>query len=329
MGEVNIALVARDCYLGKHNTFSKEDQEKILRGRMEEILGGAVTNREGFRRAFMKNENEFFAIIEEMITLNVNRLSLDAFSDWVEAKDFALGEKVEFKIDDDELYKVSYIANGLKPARRQKIYNRRLDTKAFKLGIKIYEEFFDFITGAIDWRACVDRVARSFNYELAKLVTVTLFKAYRDLDAKDAYKVKGAYSDDKLMEAIRKVEARTGKHVTIFACGSALDKIGKDNVNRCDDDKADMREFGYIRKFRGRDVVELLQVAEGVVPEDMILLVPQGEKIIRVGFEGNAMVFEDTNPATREDMQVEFSFMRMVHMGVLVAKDYGVFEIQG
>ena len=35
MGEVNIALVARDCYLGKTNTFSKEDQEKILRGRME------------------------------------------------------------------------------------------------------------------------------------------------------------------------------------------------------------------------------------------------------------------------------------------------------
>ena len=29
MGEVNIALVARDCYLGKTNTFSKEDQEKI------------------------------------------------------------------------------------------------------------------------------------------------------------------------------------------------------------------------------------------------------------------------------------------------------------
>ena len=52
MGEVNIALVARDCYLGKTNTFSKEDQEKILRGRMEEILGGAVTSREGFRRAF-------------------------------------------------------------------------------------------------------------------------------------------------------------------------------------------------------------------------------------------------------------------------------------
>ena len=51
MGEVNIALVARDCYLGKTNTFSKEDQEKILRGRMEEILGGAVTSREGFRRA--------------------------------------------------------------------------------------------------------------------------------------------------------------------------------------------------------------------------------------------------------------------------------------
>ena len=41
------------------------------------------------------------------------------------------------------------------------------------------------------------------------------------------------------------------------------------------------------------------------------------------------MVFEDTNPASREDMQVEFSFARMVHMGVLVPKNYGLFTIQG
>ena len=46
-----------------------------------------------------------------------------------------------------------------------------------------------------------------------------------------------------------------------------------------------------------------------------------------MGFEGMAMVFEDTNPATREDMQVEFSFARMVHMCALIAKNYGVFKI--
>ena len=327
MGEVNIALVARDCYLGKTNTFSKEDQEKILRGRMEEILGGAVTSREGFRRAFKRHENEFFAIVEEMITLNVNRLALDAFSDWVEVRDFGLGEKVEFKIDDDELYKVSYIANGLKPARRQKIYGRRAQTQAFRLGIKIYEEFFDFITGAIDWRACVDRVSRSFNYELAKLVSKTLFSAYNELTA-DMIK-RGTYSDKDLLALIRKIEAKTGKAVTIFGCGGALDNIIGES---CDDDKTDRREFGYVKKFRGRECVELTQVlndaGEFVVPENMLLLVPQGEKIIRMGFEGMAMVFEDTDPASREDMQVEFSFARMVHMATLVAKNYGAFIIE-
>ena len=60
----------------------------------------------------------------------------------------------------------------------------------------------------------------------------------------------------------------------------------------------------------------------------MLLLVPQGEKIIRMGFEGMAMVFEDTDPASREDMQVEFSFARMVHMATLVAKNYGAFIIE-
>ena len=322
MGEVNIALVARDCYLGKTNTFSKEDQEKILRGRMEEVLGECVTNRDGFRRAFMKHENEFFAIIEEMITLNVNRLSLDALSGWVEAKDFALGDKAEFKIKDDELYKVSYIANGLKPARRQKIYGRKVPTEAFRLGVKIYEEFFDFITGAIDWRECVDRVSRSFNYAIVKLVSKTFFGAF---DALEADMKKTSNSVDDLLALIRKVEAKTGRRVAIYGCGHALDLVQA----VCDDDKTDVREYGYVTKFRGRNVIELMQVDDGALPENKLLIVPDGEKVIRVGFEGNAMVFEDTNPATREDMQVEFSFMRMVHMGVLVPKNYGLFTIQG
>ena len=322
MGEVNIALVARDCYLGKTNTFSKEDQEKILRGRMEEILGESVTSHEGFRRAFMRHENEFFAIIEEMITLNVNRLSLDALSGWVEAKDFALGDKAEFKIKDDELYKVSYIANGLKPARRQKIYGRKVPTEAFRLGVKIYEEFFDFITGAIDWRECVDRVSRSFNYAIVKLVSKTFFGAF---DALEADMKKTSNSVDDLLALIRKVEAKTGRRVAIYGCGHALDLVQA----VCDDDKTDVREYGYVTKFRGRNVIELMQVDDGALPENKLLIVPDGEKVIRVGFEGNAMVFEDTNPASREDMQVEFSFARMVHMGVLVPKNYGLFTIQG
>ena len=321
MGEVNIALVARDCYLGKTNTFSKEDQEKILRGRMEEVLGECVTNRDGFRRAFMKHENEFFAIIEEMITLNVNRLSLDALSGWVEAKDFALGDKAEFKIKDDELYKVSYIANGLKPARRQKIYGRKVPTEAFRLGVKIYEEFFDFITGAIDWRECVDRVSRSFNYAIVKLVSKTFFGAF---DALEADMKKTSNSVDDLLALIRKVEAKTGKKVAIYGCGHALDLVQA----VCDDDKTDVREYGYVTKFRGRNVIELMQVDDGALPENKLLIVPDGEKVIRVGFEGNAMVFEDTNPASREDMQVEFSFARMVHMATLVAKNYGAFIIE-
>ena len=322
MGEVIIALVARDCYLGKTNTFSKEDQEKILRGRMEEVLGECVTNRDGFRRAFMKHENEFFAIIEEMITLNVNRLALEELSAWVEAKDFALGDKAEFKIKDDELYRVSYIANGLKPARRQKIYGRRVQTEAFRLGVKIYEEFFDFITGAIDWRECVDRVSRSFNYAIVKLVSKTFFGAF---DALEADMKKTSNSVDDLLALIRKVEAKTGKKVAIYGCGHALDLVQA----VCDDDKTDVREYGYVTKFRGRNVIELMQVDDGALPENKLLIVPDGEKVIRVGFEGNAMVFEDTNPASREDMQVDFSFARMVHMGVLVPKNYGLFTIQG
>lgn len=327
MADINVRRIAQDCYRGNTQFYSIAEQEQILRGRMEEILGGAVENKDDFRRKFQESEKEFFALVEELITINVSRTSISDLP-FVEARDFGLGDKVEFKVKTDELYKVSYIATGMKPRRRQKIYNKKLQTQAFRMGVKIYEEFFDFITGQIDWADCIDRVSRSFNYAIACLASQLLFGAYKVENGGETFS--GNYSDAQLLSLVRNVEAKTGKKVVIYGCGSALDNIIGSGA---ESDKQDKREYGYVRKFKGRDCVELPQVFDEdlnkmVIPENLLLIVPEGEKIIRVGFEGKAFVFENTDPGNREDMQVEFSFARMLHMGVLVARSYGAYEIE-
>ena len=324
----DLQQLSLDVYRGSVQTYSQAEGEKILRNALAEIVDFCMDDPNKFYREFKKHENEFFEIVEELITINVRRLANDSFSDWVEFKDYGLGQKPEFRVVNNELYKVSNIATGMKSLRRQKLYDRRLDTRAFKMGIKIYQEFFDFITGKINWAECVNKVSESFNYELAKLITAILFDAYKDTTGK--YVVSANYSDEALTEIIRKVEGATGVKCEIYGTPSALDNIVGAGALVDADDK---RNFGYVKVFKGRRCVELPQVFDEeqnkfVVDDNILIVAPAGEKIVKVGFEGNAMVFEDTDPSSREDMQVEFSFMRMVHAGVLVASKYGAFIIE-
>lgn len=328
MNLTDLQKLSLDCYRGTVQKYSQAEGEEMLRQALNEIVDFCVEDPNKFYREFKKHENEFFEIVEELITINVRRLANDAFNDWVEFKDYGLGVKPEFRVVNNELYKVSNIATGLKDLRRQKLYDKRLDTRAFKMGIKIYQEFFDFITGKINWAECVNLVSESFNHELAKLITNALFDAYRDENAQ--FIVSGSYSDNILAQIVRKVEGATGVTCEIYGTASALDRIQGAGALI---DAEDKRNFGYVKIFKGRRCVELPQVFDEqqnkfLVPDDMLLVVPAGEKVVKAGFEGNAMVFESTDPADREDMQIEYSFMRMVHVGVLVASKYGALIIE-
>lgn len=61
------------------------------------------------------------------------------------------------------MFKVAIMATGVKTVHRQRIYDKKVDTKAFRLGVKIYAEMFDFLKGNIDWTLFVDRVSKSFD----------------------------------------------------------------------------------------------------------------------------------------------------------------------
>ena len=321
MENVKLGKLASDLYNHRVTNYSESDAETVLRNAMIDCIG-KMPGEQGFYQAFRENERKFYAIVEETITEETRRITADYFADWVDYKDYPFGTKPEFKVVDDQLYRVSAIATGMKSLRRQKLYGKRIGTEAFTIGLKIYEEYFDFMMGNINWGVCVNRVAASFANEVAKIVSKCFFSAY---EALNGTLVATAYSDAALIKIVREIEAKTGRKCDIYGTAAALDQIeGADSIT----DREDLRNFGYVKVFKGRRCIELPQIfnedkGANEVPEDMLLIIPAGEKILKVGFEGEAMVFEDTNPATREDMQVEFSFMRRVHVGVAVAAKFG------
>ena len=169
----DIQKIARDCYRGNVEKFSKNAANDVLRAEIIERVGGEwnYTN-------FQKNKWDVYALLQEIIDVDLVNLSEEAFKQFCEVKNFELGDAPEFTIKNNNLFKVGIIADGINSTRRQRKLGSRVRTEAFKLAIATYEELDRFIAGRIDWKDYVDTVVASFNHEIATQIVGAFGKAY-------------------------------------------------------------------------------------------------------------------------------------------------------
>ncbi|HSQ87651.1 hypothetical protein, partial [Romboutsia sp.] len=234
-----------------------------------------------------------------------------------------------FKVKNKNLFKVAVIADGINSTRRQRKLGSKLDTSAFKLSIAIYEEFDRFVAGRIDWKDMVDCVSESFNQEVATQIAVAFEGAYSDIGTNLKGSVNTDGLDAKLKEIINKVEGATGRKCEVYGTAEALGSITGAGALIDTDDK---RNFGFVQLFNGTKLIKLQNAYDDVnnkwaLRNDMLYVIPSGEKVIRVGFEGGVTVLEDTAGTSRDDQQIEMTMLQKMHLGVLVAAKFGAVEI--
>ena len=58
----------------------------------------------------------------------------------------------------------------------------------------------------------------------------------------------------------------------------------------------------------------------------MLLIVPIGESLVKLGYEGDVELYEDTE-GDRQDYQIEMEMNRMLHLGVAIASTYAMIKI--
>ena len=315
--------LAKDCYEGKVANYEKGNPEDALRNEIVERVGGTWNY-----YSFQKHKWDVYSLISEMIEERVSRLSADTFADFCEVKDFMLGDRVEFQVKNTDLFKVANIADGINSTRRQRLMGKKIPTTAFKMAIAIYEELDRFLAGRIDWRAMVDNVSASFNQEIANQIARAMEGAYEQLNSN--FVKSGTYSDKELQTLIAKVEAATGQKVTIYGTAEALANVEGAGALV---DAEDTRNFGYVQLFNGTRMVKINNVYDEAADKwalrnDVLYIIPAGEKIVRLGFEGGVTILEDTTGTSRDDQQIEMLLMRKMHLGILSTAKFGFFEIQ-
>lgn len=190
-----------------------------------------------------------------------------------------------------------------------------------------------FVMGKIDFADMINRVAKSVNNALMRIVVKGIEQAYVPTGS-EKYGFAGTYSDDEVLRVAQNVEAKTGLQPVIYGTKGALANLRKSSQALWSDaDKNELREMGHVGMFNGYQVVEIpnfMDVKDNLVlRQDELFIIPEGTKIIKLVNEGNAEVFESTDQHARLDNQIEYQFIQRFQLGVLKSNVYGVVIIAG
>lgn len=323
----DLKTLALDIYKNKVKTFTKEDGTVIDANNALRQLFDAKTGGDRSYRAFNKIKDEFFEVLEVLITEGTSTISREVFKDIMVFKDTAYGEKPEFIAETPELFNVSVVAASNDNIRRERVFNNHIPTVAFDLGLKTYTEYDAFMLGRIDLNALIDKVIASFNKRVAEKIGEVFSKAYDNISVAELKVTHTTVDEAKLLELCEKV----GEGAVIYGSKLALSKIPSIAAYAVDSD--DVRNVGYVRQFKGVKCVELENVYNKdtksfSIANDTLFVIPNGDKIIYGGFEGDAYVIDNLdNPTARLDRQLELTYVRRLHLGIGVTNRYGAYKI--
>lgn len=321
--------LACDLYFNR-SQYSEGEGSDVIRGMIFEQAEPLPKklSEASYKRWLDRNGYVVFEILQEVVNAVYDELKSDAFGSLVDYDTFGLGQKKEFIVENDELFDVALMADDVRVRRFQTVYDKKVDTKAFRMGVGVTVEMFDFLTGKKNITKLVDKMVKSMDRKDCSLIVSTIFTAYDPSNNPQfCEQTNAAGLHDKLLEKI----ARVGGDCQILGTKTALAKIPNAGAEI---DKEDKRNFGYVKIFEGTPCYELPQywdkkTAKMDVPDDMLIILPaEGEKLVKYAVEGEVELYDDT-ASTETDYMINLELNKRVHLAVVVASRYAMLKIQG
>lgn len=307
--------------------FTKEQMNEAVRNVVREACGG-----EWNYYKFMENKYKVFAIMAEVMPVAMNASLSGKFDGFAEFKDTALGDKPYFWVEDNQVYPVYTAARGNQDIERQRIVDRNFTVPTIIKAIKFYDEFDAFMSGKMDMSRLTEKAVISMSNYVGELIADTIYGSYASVDTE--FKATGAFSASTLVSIIENVKAATGaERLQIYGTTTALSNVA-DGAGYSDGAKDGFNSLGYYNTFRGTDLIALPQAYAAQtqtlkVNSAHIIILPANEKIVKVLFEGEALV-DMKDGMNRNDMQPEVLFTRRVGAAAITVPEgkFGFYKFQ-
>ena len=303
----------------------KDASDKIREAMIEHFGTSKLTYRE-----FRNNKNEFFEFVEETVTPLLHRRLEDTFNAFAEVRSLEYGDMFKFNVPNNDLFKVATIAEGSTNIRRKRLEGTEFTVETGNIAVGIYEELVRFLAGRVDWAAYIDKMARSFERDIALRISNALYGSYDSLSSTYAATVSAGDEQTKetVLDIAAHVEAEHGS-VVILGTRSALSKLKPEYSSDAQDGRRN--ELGYFGIVDGYDTLAIPQfhhvgTDEFAIDDKTLLILPQpDEKIVKVVLEGTALVMEVNG--RQEDLQVQYDVIQRVGVLALTSSKYGVVKL--
>lgn len=311
-----VVSCAIDAYRGVSTKpeFTAEQRKET----MQEILKDLAQD-------YRSNKHKIFSIIEATLD-EVLPEKVNEFIMFAEVKNFKFGQTMRFKVNSKHVKAYSVALGGT--VRRTRMDSRYITIEAENIQAKVYEEMLNIKAGLVDFSELIDLCVEAITEEINDRIYKAVMDTYANLPTPNKHE--GSGIDEASLLKITQIVGSYGSPVIYGTKRGLAELTAKlDPALATDQDKNDLRERGFVGKWKGTPVYEIKNVVTDETNEkfkysDAYLFVfPQGkESYIKVGFEGESFVKDRENA----DWTVDFDIAKRVGISVLVNNHIGIYK---
>ena len=323
---------------------SEQQADEKIRQIFSEIAGlGEKPSRIDVQKALRRESVriDLFEVIEEILPeMILTGWEEDPFfMEYAEVKNLAIGDRNEFRVNDDTILTVSKISRGNWAIERQRLgAGRTFSAPMETYGVAIYAEFERVMMGVENWAELVEHVRKAF----VKRLNDDLYNAFQSsasqLPAGINFTPSLALSTpddsrDKLNELITDVGGLNRSGVVIVGTHTGVSKLQilDDIAWRSEKAKEDIYLTGKLGYWSGVPLVEIPQVYKPhtttrMLDDNKLFILPTGEanKFLKICYEGTALIREITDNTVNLDMTYEYYYIQNVGVAVALSKVFGL-----
>lgn len=330
---VRLSVDARHNRVANFSAEKAKHTDEAARSRVREIFGLAENEPLSYR-AWKHGKDEWFEVIEDTINETVPDAWENSpfYNELVEVKNGAIGQKNEFIIQDKSILIVSRFSGNHWDIDRQKLPAGKsfsLETEWF--AVMVYDETERFLKGVVTLVQMYDTIQRSIQRDIDDRIYSAFNGAGTYLPTQ--FQETGSFDPDKLIQLADRVSTESGRNVRLAGSKSALAKIYKGiNVALFSDSmKDDLNTTGRLNYWNGFRTIEIPQsFKRGTYdfknPDDMIYVLPENYKPIKLFFEGDTRSRE-LDEQQNHDQTISYQLQTKVGVGVVFDSVFGADKI--
>lgn len=281
--------------------------------------------------------SKFDAVIAQIINVTIPTTASRVYGEtFMDVHQIGWGDTARFLISSNDLFKVNEVAEGIRRATLQPVYNNEMTVNCGTIEVATSIDWYAVASGNFDWGMFGMRAGRSFEGYIMLKAIAAMASATTELGV--AYSAAGV-STDQWTTLVDRVSAANGG-AAVYGLGTlnALNKIIPATVGLQYGLGEEVAKRGYLDRYLGARLVPIDQVivpgtinttAQLAIPTDVVYLVAAEQyKPIKVVFEGDSVVCEAI-PEYTNDKTYGIRIQMKVGVAAVVGSKFGTITLPG